>query len=145
MNKPTNLLLLVLSALRKKPFTDTEARINYTNAVWDYILDLESLFPIAVPPTSSAFKQKNQLDKLLILNDRFSSIGDEFLTHSVVDSILAKVQDMFREYLDDKLYYEFYDLRKNHYAQLINSNRDDSVPTYNRLDTLKQAAFKNLG
>ena len=145
MNKPTNLLLLVLSALRKKPVTDTEARINYTNAVWDYILDLESLSPISVEPTSSAFKQKNYLDKLLILNDRFISIGDEFLTPSAVDSILEKVQDMFREYLDDKLYYEFYDLRKNHYAQLINSNRDDSVPTYNRLDTLKHAAFKNLG
>lgn len=145
MNTSPNLVLLVLSVLKRKPVTNKEARMNYTEVIYDYILDLESLSLISVPATYASFQQKNYLNKLLILNDRYKSLGDEFLPDSSVESFLDKLQEMAKDYLDNKLYNEFFTLRKGYYTDLLKPDNASSTPTYGRLDTLKQAAFKNLG
>ena len=52
---------------------------------------------------------------------------------------------MVKDYLHNKLYNEFFTLRKEYYTDLLKPGNSSSTPTYGRLESLKQAAFKNLG
>lgn len=139
------ILWMVLSVLNRKTIVDKQARKNYKQVLFDYILDLESLEKINILPNSSAIKHKQYLEKLLIMNDRFEGIGNDFLEDSSIELFLSKLQDMMRDYLNKDLDNVFFNLRKDYYSNLCKSNPTESTQNYNRLSQLKEKAFANLG
>jgi hypothetical protein len=142
--KTKNVLYFVLSQIDRKPVKDTEARSKFKEAIWDYIADLESLEVINVLPTSPAFEQKAYLDKLLIISNRWDTIGDEVLPDGMLDTFLSKLQDMCREYLHKNLGNEFYTLRKKHYHSLAFTQQSTEIPAPTLLRNLKEQAFRNI-
>ena len=92
-------LWMCLSVLDRKPVTDKQAREKYKEVIMDYLMDLQHLEPINVLPQSPAIEQKKYLDNLLVLADRWNSIGNEFLSDDKVEPFLIKLQEMCREYL----------------------------------------------
>lgn len=145
MKEITNVLFMVYSVLNRKPITDLEARNNYKEVVWDYIQDLESLEYINVLPHSSAFKHQEYLNKLIVLDNRYKSIGNDFLPNSHTDAFLSTLQDMMRDYLDNDIHLEIYKLEHNHYSDLVrNVEPSASTQNYGRLQQLKQMAHKNM-
>lgn len=145
MAQHKTILWMVLSVLNRKPITDKQARENYKQVLFDYILDLESLEKINPLPNTSAMKHKQYLEKLLIMNDRFERIGNDFLEDDSVELFLSKLQDMMRDYLNEDLDNVFFNLRKDYYSNLCKSNPSESTQNYNRLSQLKEMAFSNLG
>jgi hypothetical protein len=143
MNK--NVLWMSLSVLDRKPITNQEARENYKEVIWDYLQDLDTLEPINVDKTSTAYEQKEYLLKLITLSDRWNSIGTDFLSDDKVEPFLKKLQDMCREYLHNDLHKEFYRLRQVHYTNLAFTKEDTSMAPPTLLANLKERAFKNLG
>jgi hypothetical protein len=142
--KTKNVLYFVLSQIDRKPVKDTEARSKFKEAIWDYIADLESLEVINVLPTSPAFEQKSYLNKLLVIANRWDTIGDEVLPDGMLDTFLSKLQDMCREYLHQDLSNEFYTLRKKHYYSLAFTQQSTEIPAPTLLRNLKEEAFRNI-
>ena len=138
-------LWMCLSVLDRKPVTDKQARENYKQVVWDYIMDLQHLEPINVLPQSPAIEQKKYLDNLLVLADRWNSIGNEFLSDDKVEPFLIKLQEMCREYLHNDLDKQFYLERQTHYTELAFTKEETGIAPPTLLRNLKERAFKNLG
>ena len=111
MNK--NLFFMTLSVLDKKPITDIEARNNYKEVIWEYINDLSTLETIYVDVSNPAYKHKTYLDKLLVLTDRWKSLGDDAIPDDKVDQFLTNLQDNMRDYLNKNLQSDFYQSHQN--------------------------------
>ena len=138
-------LWMCLSVLDRKPVTNQESREKYKEVIWDYLMDLQQLEPINVLPQSPAIEQKKFLDSLLILADRWNSIGNEFLSDDKVEPFLIKLQDMCKDYLYRDLNKEFHTLRQVHYTELSFTKQDNTIAPPTVLANLKERAFKNLG
>lgn len=145
MMKQRNVLWFVLSQIDRKPVKDVEARNNFKEAIYDYIIDLESLEPINVKPHTPSYPQKEYLNKLLTLTDRWNSIGNESVPEGVLDTFLTKLQDMCRTYLHDDLDVQFKKERQIHYTKLVRNQQDTELAPPTRLNDLKEQAFRNLG
>jgi hypothetical protein len=142
MNK--NLFFMTLSVLDKKPITDIQARNNYKEVIWEYINDLSTLETIYVDVSNPAYKHKTYLDKLLVLTDRWKSLGDDAIPDDKVEQFLTNLQDNMREYLNKNLQSDFYQLRKTHYTKLAWGPKDLEIAPSTRLNDLRERAFSNL-
>jgi hypothetical protein len=142
MNK--NLFFMTLSVLDKKPITDIEARNNYKEVIWEYINDLSTLETIYVDVSNPAYKHKTYLDKLLVLTDRWKSLGDDAIPDDKVEQFLTNLQDNMRDYLNKNLQSDFYQLRKTHYTKLAWGPKDLEIAPSTRLNDLRERAFSNL-
>ena len=138
-------LWMCLSVLDRKPIINKEAREKYKEVIWDYLMDLQHLEPINVLPQSSAIEQKKYLTTLLVLADRWNSIGNEFLSDDKVEPFLIKLQDMCKDYLYRDLYKEFYIQRQTHYTNIAYTKEQSGIAPPTMLANLKERAFKNLG
>ena len=142
MNK--NLFFMTLSVLDKKPITDIEARNNYKEVIWEYINDLSTLETIYVDVSNPAYKHKTYLDKLLVLTDRWKSLGDDAIPDDKVEQFLTNLQDNMRDYLNKNLQSDFYQLRKTHYTKLAWGPKDLEIAPSTRLNDLRERAFSNI-
>lgn len=145
MIKQRNVLWFVLSQIDRKPVKDIESRNNFKEAIYDYIIDLESLEPINVIPSSPSYSQKEYLNKLLTLTDRWNSIGNESVPEPMLDSFLTKLQDMCRTYLHDNLDYQFKKERQIYYTKLVRNQQDTELAPPTRLNNLKELAHQRIG
>lgn len=143
--KKRDILWFVLSQINRKPIKNSEDRKNFELVIYDYIIDLESLTDINVKPMSAAFEQKQYLDRLLTLTERYNSIGNEAVPEQSLDGFLAKLQKMCRIYLDNDLDKDFYKERKSHHTTLAYTKSADELAPRTRLNNLKERAFQNLG
>lgn len=143
--KTNQVLYFVLSQIDRKPVTDIEARNKFKEAIFDYIIELQTLEPINVLPSSPAYPQKEYLNKLLTLSDRWNSIKDDAVPDGVLDTFLTKLQDMCRTYLHDDLDIQFKKERQIHYTKLVRNQQDTELAPPTRLNDLKERAFRNLG
>lgn len=140
----SNVLLMTLSVLDKKPITDLEQRNNFKEVVWDYITELITLEPIYVEVNNPAYQHKLYLEKLLTLTDRWKSIGSDVVPTDKVDKFLSGLQDNMREYLNRNLKSDFYQLRKSHYTKLAYSQKEMEIAPSTRLNDLREKAFSNI-
>lgn len=137
-------LWMCLSVLDRKSVTDKQARENFKQVIWDYLMNLQQLEPINVPPQSPAIEQKKFLDNLLVLADRWNSIGKEFLSDDKIEPFLIKLQEMCREYLHNDLDNEFFRLRQVHYTNLAFSKENNEIAPKTLLSNLKEQALRNI-
>jgi len=138
MENKKSILFMVLSTLDRKSVTDIQSRKNYKEVIWDYIQDIEKLERINVSQQSSAYKHKEYLNKLFILNERYQSIGNDIIPHTHLDSFLDTLQDMMRDYLHKDTHSEIYRLEHYHYSDLIKQGPSESTQNYQRLAQLKE-------
>jgi hypothetical protein len=144
MENKKSILFMVLSTLNRKSVVDIEARNNYKLVIYDYIQDIEGLEKINVSQQSSAYKHKEYLNKLNILSDRYQSIGDDVIPFTHLDSFLATLQEMMRDYLDNNIDLEIYRLEHYHYTDLVKQGPSESTQNYQRLAQLKQMTLPIL-
>jgi len=144
MTQPININNMIISVLNRKPVTDLEARNNFKSVIYDYTDELISLEPIYVEVNNPVYRHKTYLDKLLVLNDRYNSIGDEAIPSDKVEQFLTTLQDNMRDYLNKNLQSDFYKLRKSHYTNLAFGAKDMEVAPPTRLADLREKAFSNL-
>lgn len=140
----TKVLFMTLSVLDRKPITDLEARNHYKEVLFDYIDDLTTLEPIYVEVNNSAYNHKTYLDKLLVLADRWKSLGDDAIPDDKVEQFLTNLQDNMREYLNRNLQSGFYELRKSHYTKLSWGTKELEIAPSTRLNDLRERAFSNM-
>ena len=142
MNK--DLLFMTYSVLKRKPITDLETRNNYKEVVWDYINQLSTLEPIYVDVSNPAYSHKTYLDKLLILTNRWKSLGDDAIPDDKLEQFLTNLQNNMREFLNKNLQSDFYQLRKTHYSKLSWGTKELEIAPSTRLNDLRERAFSNL-
>jgi len=152
------LLLRMLSGtLDRKPVTNKEARMDFTQCVTEYAYILYSIAPLTLFDNSPLKKHQDYASKLDVLLGRYKMLGDEFLSDDKVDTFLSQLQNMMMDWeLSDE--YELHKEEKKYYTQQAwknGSNRGtDSQWTWQeeKADTIKSAfqkhkdlAFNNLG
>jgi hypothetical protein len=135
---------MTLSVINRKEITDLESRNNYKQVIFDYIGDLITLEPIYVEVNNPAYKHKTYLDKLLVLTDRWKSLGDDAIPEDKVEQFLTNLQDNMREYLNKNLQSDFYQLRKSHYTKLSWGTKELEIAPSTRLNDLRERAFSNM-
>lgn len=140
----SNVLLMTLSVLDKKPITDVQTRMNYKEVVWDYITELTTLEPIFIDSNNPAYSHKTYLDKLLTFTDRWKSLGNDFIPDDKVEPFLTQLQDKMRDYLNKNLKSDFYQLRKTHYSKTAWGTKDLEIAPSTRLNDLRERAFSNI-
>jgi hypothetical protein len=144
MTQTINISKMIISVLNRKPVTDIETRNNFKSVIYNYTDDLLSLEPINIEGNNPAYRHKTYLDKLLILNDRYNSIGDDAIPSHKVEDFLITLQDNMRDYLNKNLQSDFYKLRKTHYTKLAFGSKDMELAPPTRLADLRERAFGNI-
>jgi hypothetical protein len=143
MNTNSQVLTMILSVLKRKSITDETARENYIEVLCSYIDDLNTLAPINIDYSNPVYEHKVYLDKLIILSDRWKSIGDDVIPTDKLDVFLVSLQDKIRDYLNKNLQSDFYKLRKMHHTNLAFTKDMEVAPT-TRLADLREKAFSNI-
>lgn len=98
------LLNLVFNTLDRKQVTNQEDRNNYKDILLDYINFLHNLSFVDISQLNIKLnKQRQFLDKLDTLSQRYKSIGDECIPEKNVEAFLINIQDHMRDWLHNDL------------------------------------------
>lgn len=151
------LLRMLWGTLDRKPVTNKQATIDFTECVTEYAYILYSLSPLTLSDNSPLKKHYDYGTKLDVLLGRYKMIGDEFLSDDKVETFLSQLQNMMMEWeISDE--YELFREEKKYYTQASwknGSNKGtDSEWTWQEekadliksaLERNKELAFNNLG
>lgn len=98
------LLNLLFNTLDRKPITNQEDRNNYKDVLLDYSTFLHNLSFVDVSQLNIKLnKQRQFLDKLDTLSQRYKSIGDEAIPEKNVEEFLINIQDHMKDWLNNDL------------------------------------------
>lgn len=97
------LLELLFSTLDRKAVTDEEARENYKTVLFEYCGFLHRLADIELSSNQhqKLNHQKEFLDKLEKLTERFSSIKEDAIPNKNVESFLTTLQDHIKHWVNN--------------------------------------------
>jgi hypothetical protein len=137
---------MALSVLNRKSTTDIFTRENYKECIVDYLINLSTLEQVYVETSDIAYSQKQYLIKLITLVDRYTKLGDSFLSDDNVEVFLLTLQNNCRDYLNNNLEKHFYNLRKQHHTKLAFSQKNEleEYQPSSRLADLKELAYSNM-
>lgn len=140
-NKGT-LQRLLFNTLDRKQVTNQEDRNNYKDVLLDYSTFLHSLSFVDVSELNIKLnKQRQFLDKLDTLSQRYKSIGNECIPASNVEQFLTNIQDHMRDWIDNDLDIE---LRKEETKYFSNASTKLEMNTSTGLERKKSEAVDVL-
>jgi hypothetical protein len=113
-------------------------------SILDYIDFLSALSFVGNTSNSHLNKHFDYLNAMLILNDRYNSIGKEAFRNNP-DELLDRLQQYIQHWSKNELNKELRILEKNHYKSLAFSNEENPHQQMaGRTAQLKEQALRNI-
>jgi hypothetical protein len=141
------LLKLMFNTLDRKEVSDEEARNNYKDLLLDYCHFLYRLSDIEMNSNlnQKLNHQKEFVDKLEKLTERYKSINDDAVPNESLEAFLNNVQEHMKHWVNNDLNIDLRNEETKHYNRSAYSLQGPSTPILERrksdaIDVLMQSS-----